>query len=283
VRDSLLVSNDAYLDGMTVARQLGLLPPEGSGAEQGMARALNARTKLESKLTAGPEKVAEGVWRIRGGAPSKTMNVFLIEEDDGITVFDGGIRTMTNAVAAAGTRMGSIKRLVLGHAHPDHRGIAAGLGVPVLCHPDERASAEGDGGMRSFDLSKLNPLSRLLYPRLLPMWDGGPVAIADTLEEGDEIAGFRVVHLPGHAPGLIALWREEDRLALASDAFYMVDPQTGRATPPRVAHPAFNHDTEQARASMRKLAALEPAVVWPGHLGPLTGDVRAQLEQAAGR
>ena len=32
-------------------------------------------------------------------------------------------------------------------------------------------------------------------------WDGGPVQISGTVSEGDEIAGFRVIHLPGHAPG----------------------------------------------------------------------------------
>jgi hypothetical protein len=44
---------------------------------------------------------------------------------------------------------------------------------------------------------------------------------------------------------------------------------------------AFNKDTELARASIRKLAALDPAAAWPGHADPLTGDVRAQLERAA--
>jgi hypothetical protein len=43
----------------------------------------------------------------------------------------------------------------------------------------------------------------------------------------------------------------------------------------------FNLDTEQARASIRKLAALEPAAAWSGHAVPVTGDVRAQLERAA--
>jgi hypothetical protein len=43
----------------------------------------------------------------------------------------------------------------------------------------------------------------------------------------------------------------------------------------------FNQDTDQARASVRKLAALEPAAAWPGHADPLTGDVRGQLVQAA--
>ena len=42
-----------------------------------------------------------------------------------------------------------------------------------------------------------------------------------------------------------------------------------------------NPDPEQTRASIRKIAALEPATAWPGHAEPLTGDVRAQLERAA--
>jgi len=35
--------------------------------------------------------------------------------------------------------------------------------------------------------------------RLIATWDGGPVEIAGTVNEGDEVAGFEVVHLPGHA------------------------------------------------------------------------------------
>ena len=118
-------------------------------------------------------------------------------------------------------------------------------------------------------------------PLFLKSWDGGPVEIAGAVSEGDEIAGFRVVHLPGHAPGLIGLWRESDRLALCSDTLYTLDPQTGRKGPPRVPHRAFNKDTEQARASIRKLAALEPATVWPGHADPVVGDVRTELERIA--
>ena len=113
------------------------------------------------------------------------------------------------------------------------------------------------------------------------MWDGGPVQIAGTVEEGDDVSGFRVVHLPGHAPGLIALYRERDGLALTSDVFYTLDVQTGLHGKPRVAHDAFNQDTEQARASIRKLAELAPSAAWPGHAEPLRGDVAAQLERAA--
>ena len=46
-------------------------------------------------------------------------------------------------------------------------------------------------------------------------------------------------------------------------------------------HPAFDLDIEQARASIRRLAELEPSVVWTGHADPITGNVRAQLELAA--
>ena len=117
--------------------------------------------------------------------------------------------------------------------------------------------------------------------RLIATWDGGPVQIAGTVSEGDDVAGFNVVHLPGHAPGLIGLFRESDRLALVSDMLYTLDPQSGRRQPAHVPHPAFNQDTEQARASIRKLAALEPSAVWAGHADPVTGDVGAQLARAA--
>jgi glyoxylase-like metal-dependent hydrolase (beta-lactamase superfamily II) len=53
---------------------------------------------------------------------------------------------MTGWIAEAGERMGGIKRVVLGHGHPDHRGGAPGLGVPVLCHPAERSTTRGSSG-----------------------------------------------------------------------------------------------------------------------------------------
>ena len=282
-RDGLIVNNDAYMDGMSFARQAGVMPPKDSRQEARMQRALNARTKLLRRaMTTGAEPVADGVWVVRGGFPSKVMNVYLVRDGDGVLAFDAGIKSMVNGVAAAAAQLGGLTRVVLGHAHPDHRGSAPGLGVPVLCHPDERADAEGDGGVGGFDLSALDLHGRVLLGRLLPAWDGGPVAISDTVREGDEVGdGFAVIELPGHARGLIGLWRERDRLALAGDCFYTIDPQTGRHGHARVPHKAFNYDTEQARASVRKLAGLEPATVWSGHGKPLTGDVAATLEHAA--
>ena len=277
-----LVHNDAYLDGMDLARQMGVMPAAGSSADRRMTAAVNARTRMLRRVADPPLEIADGVWLVRGGVPRKGFNVFFVRDGEGVLMFDAAIRGMGNALAAAGARLGGVTRIVLGHSHADHRGAAPALrGVPVYVHPDEVADAQGDGGMHYFDLSRLAVPSRWLYGPLLRSWDGGPVEVAGTVSEGDELAGFRVVHLPGHAPGLIGLWRESDRLALVSDGFYTVNPERFAPSPPRVAHPAFNLDTEQARESMRKLAALEPAAAWPGHAEPLTGDVRGQLEHAA--
>jgi glyoxylase-like metal-dependent hydrolase (beta-lactamase superfamily II)/predicted ester cyclase len=284
VSDDLIVHNDAYIDSGDVARQLGLLPPNGSAAQQRLAKLANLRTRASNGIHAAePERIADGVWLLRGGFPLKTMNVYLIEErDGGVTVFDAGIDGMGPAITAAGARLGGIRRVVLGHADPDHRGGAPALDAPVHCHELERAAAQSPSPMRPYvDLSKLRPYARPFYAKALPTWDGGAVQIAGTVAEDDEIAGFRVVELPGHAPGQIGLFRDSDRLALVSDTIYTLDVQTGRKGAPRIPHPAFDESVEHARDSIGKLAALAPAVVWAGHADPVTGDVVAALQVVA--
>jgi glyoxylase-like metal-dependent hydrolase (beta-lactamase superfamily II)/predicted ester cyclase len=276
VRDGLIVDNDAFADGLTAYRQLGALPPAGSGTAARMTTALNTRTRVSRRAGAAPlERVADGVWRLRGGIPIRTMNVYLLADEGGVTAFDAGVRGMADAILGAAAPLGGLKRVVLSHAHPDHRGAAPRLGVPVLCHAGARAEAEGDGGRSYFDFSKLAIPARWTLPLAIDLWDGGPVEIADTV--GEEVAGFRVVEIPGHAPGQIALVR--DGLALTADAFYVVDVGTGRPQPPGLPETAFNQDEAAARESVRKLAALDLREAWPGHGEPLRGDVRAQLER----
>ena len=284
VRDGRVQRLDAYLDGADLARQLGALPPQESPAEQRMTRLINLRTRLGRRMCEEPEEVADGVWRVRGGLPTRGFNVYFLRDGDGVALYDTGIRAMGSGLAAAGASLGGITRVVLGHSHHDHRGGAPALrGVEVLCHPDERDDVEGDGGSHYANLSDLPIPARWVYRRMLPTWDGGPVQVDATLSEGDEVAGFEVVHLPGHAPGLIGLWRGSDRVAIAGDCFYMFDPPKLRPSRTPVVPPGpFSQDVEQARASMRKLAALDPAIAFPGHGEALRGDVRAALERSAG-
>lgn len=234
------------------------------------------------------EKVADGVWLLRGDL-RKSMNVYFLEEEGGGAVqFDAGSKAMTKKVRRAAEELGGLRRIVLGHAHADHRGTAPGLDAPVYCHPDEVADAESSASIAPYmDISQLPvALARRVYPFLLRRWDGGAVKIDGTVSEGDEVAGFRVVHLPGHAPGLIGLWRESDRVALVSDVIYLIDSaRLGKPLPPgeaSVPHPAWAWDHAKAKESVRKLAALDPAVVGAGHAEPLRGEnLRETLERAA--
>jgi glyoxylase-like metal-dependent hydrolase (beta-lactamase superfamily II) len=234
------------------------------------------------------ERVADGVWLLRGDLRG-AMNVYFLEDGDGVVQFDAGTKAMRRSARRAAARLGGLKQVVLGHAHADHRGTAPYMDAPVFCHPDEVVRAESEEAIDPyFDLAQL-PVAwvRRLYPFLLRRWDGGAVRIAGTVSEGDEVAGFRVLHFPGHAPGLIGLWRESDRVALVSDVVYLVD--SGRLRPlpegeAGVPHPAWAWNHELAKQSVRRLAELEPQLVGAGHAPPLRGEnLRATLERAAER
>jgi glyoxylase-like metal-dependent hydrolase (beta-lactamase superfamily II) len=221
------------------------------------------------------DRVADGVWLLRGDFRG-AMNIYFIEDGDGVVQFDAGTKSMRKKAAESARELGGLKRIVLGHAHADHRGTAPYLGAPVFCHPDEVTDAEGDKAVTPYFNLSLLPVApvRWIYPLLLRRWDGGAVKINGTVAEGDEVAGFKVLHFPGHAPGLIGLWRESDRVALVSDVVYLVD--SARL------NPAFAWNHQEAKRSLRRLAELEPKAVGAGHEEPLRGDnLRATLEAAA--
>jgi hydroxyacylglutathione hydrolase len=234
----------------------------------------------------GLEKVADGVWLLRGDFRG-AMNIYFLEDGDGVVQFDAGTKGMRKATKAAAEQLGGVKRVVLGHAHADHRGAAMATGAPVFCHADEVADAESDAAIAPYmNLSEL-PVAwvRTIYPFLLRRWDGGAVKIDGTVAEGEEIAGFEVMHFPGHAPGLIGLWRESDRVAIVSDVIYLVDSARLKPLPhgeASVPHPAWAWDHQKAKESVRRLAALDPKVIGAGHERPMQGEsLKATLERAA--
>ena len=82
------------------------------------------------------EQVADDVWVVRGDVKNG-MNVYLLRDGSGVTAFDAGTKAMVKPVRKAAEQLGGLRRVVLGHADADHRGIAPYMGVPVICHPDE--------------------------------------------------------------------------------------------------------------------------------------------------
>ena len=134
-----------------------MLPPQGSRADTGMLRAFNARTRAARKLAGtDAEPVADGVWRVRGGVP-REMNVYLIADDGGgVTVFDAGVRSMAAAIGAAASGAGRRSTASCSGTRTSTTAArAAGSARPILCHPDERDDAEGDGGLHYFHIDRL--------------------------------------------------------------------------------------------------------------------------------
>ena len=284
VVDDLIVANDAYVDSGDVARQLGFLPPPAPRPKAAWRRWPTPAPWLGSALYgAEPEAIAAGVWILRGGRP-RAMNVYLIEDEGGVTVFDAGVAA--DEPRDHGRRR-ALRRDPAGRARP--RRLRPPRRRRRARRPDLLPPARALGGAVPVALPRLlepQPARALGAPGRTRgcwrIWDGGALEVAGTVEEGDEIAGFKVLHLPGHAPGLIGLFREEDGLALVSDCLYTLNPETGLGqggaasrTRPQLRHqPGARIDPP--------LAALGPKVVWPGHAKPVAGDdVELQLQRAA--
>jgi glyoxylase-like metal-dependent hydrolase (beta-lactamase superfamily II) len=201
------------------------------------------------------EPVAPGVWLLTG-FPRHAINQYLVED----VLIDTGTRWAARRLLRA-VRGRPISLVALTHCHPDHRGSAARvcrtLGVPLACHEADAPVMEGR-----------EPMHPRVPGFLAPLMDLGPYPVSRVLREGDHLAGFRVVHLPGHTMGHVAFFRESDRVAIVGDVLANINLLTGRPglrEPPRV----FSIDPALNRESARKLLSLRPSVVCFGHGPPL--------------
>jgi glyoxylase-like metal-dependent hydrolase (beta-lactamase superfamily II) len=165
----------------------------------------------------------------------------------------------------------------LTHAHPDHQGsshaICEQLDIPLWCGAGDVHAMETPGGVASS-----NPPSWQTFVQRR-FWTGPPHPVARSLREGEDVAGFTVLECPGHSPGHVAYWRPSDRVLVIGDVLTNINVMTGR-TGLHEPLPAFTPDPVQNRASARRLAALEPALVLFGH-GPPLRDTQALREFAA--
>jgi hydroxyacylglutathione hydrolase len=164
------------------------------------------------------------------------------------------------------------------HGHFDHQGSSAALcaarGLPFWA-PAGEAAAIAAGDLMS--LGPVNAVTRLQDR----VWAGPPVTAARELREGDELdAGFVVLETPGHSPGHVSFWREEDRTLLAGDVLFGRHPVHGR---PGIHEPPerFTLDVAANRRAIRRLADLRPRVVVFGHGRPWRDpDALARLAEA---
>jgi glyoxylase-like metal-dependent hydrolase (beta-lactamase superfamily II) len=209
--------------------------------------------------------LAPGVWRLKE-FPAPTINCYLAED----VLIDAG-RTWDRRRIFAELEGREISMLALTHVHPDHQGVAKDVcearGVPLACHAGDVDAMEGRRPVQ--EASASNPVNRLIAS----IWQGPPHKVDRVLEEGDEVADFRVVHAPGHSRGHVLFFRESDRLVICGDVVRNMSYATGLPgikEPP----PLFTYDVEENRRSIRKLAELNPSLILPGH-GPAVTDMGA--------
>ena len=207
------------------------------------------------------QKMATDVWRLASWRP--LINVYFA----GDVLIDAGRRQDGKRILAQ-LEGRSLELVALTHAHADHQGSAHQVcerrGVPLACHADDVDAMEGRSSMAG-----ASAIGRLVARR----WGGPPHPVARALRDGDEVAGFRVVHAPGHSPGEVIFFRESDGVAICGDVIRNLSYATMRS---KILEPpdAFNDDSEQNRSSIRKLAELGPSLILPGH-GDAVRDIGA--------
>lgn len=109
-----------------------------------------------------------------------------------------------------------------------------------------------------------------------------PILEVSTFSDGQQLdlpGHPRVVHLPGHTPGMAGLFIEQRRLLLTGDALVTRNPLTGRRGP-QIMPPGLNRGSHQALDSLAKVENLGAELVPPGHGDPWTACVSDALQQA---
>lgn len=218
------------------------------------------------------------------------VNVFAITHGDGSwTLIDAALPFSANYIRHWAEKNFNTppKAIVLTHGHFDHVSAARELSetwdISIYAHPlefpyltGEKQYPEPNVGAGGGAMTLLSPL----YPR-------GPVNLGVRLCELKEggvsaMPGWQVIHTPGHTPGHISLFYPKDCILLTGDAFCTTKPEAffeaALAQQPELHGPPsyFTSDWKEARASVRRLAMLEPRVIAPGHGKPIAGEMVAE-------
>jgi glyoxylase-like metal-dependent hydrolase (beta-lactamase superfamily II) len=170
--------------------------------------------------------------RING--PRGIVKTFILHDDDSTVLIDSGFNDADSEIIAQrlaklGRQVSDITLCLLTHYHGDHVGGLAGLrqigDFPVVCHPADVQKAE----------------------------EAGKVKIDRTVEDGEvlpEVGGLRILHMPGHSPGSIAIYSQRTGALAVGDAIVSAGEHV------IVSPPFLCADKDQAVESVRKLLAL---------------------------
>jgi len=218
------------------------------------------------------------------------VNVFGVSYPDGTwTLIDAAVPHCASRIRSWAEKNfgGPPNAIILTHGHFDHVGTARELaeawGVKIFAHPLEFPYLTGK---REYDGPNWKAGGGLMS-LLSPLYPKSPIDLGERLEalpgEGSELSlahmpGWKLLHTPGHTPGHVSFFRESDRTLLVGDAFCTTKPESffeaAIAQQPELHGPPsyFTSNWADAKASVRKLAALDPVTVAVGHGKPLSGE-----------
>ncbi|MBW4041185.1 MAG: MBL fold metallo-hydrolase [Acidobacteria bacterium] len=211
----------------------------------------------------------------------------LIATDEGITLIDAGLpghyADLRRELAVMGRPATDIRGIVLTHGDSDHIGFAERLrrelGVPVHIGAADADRAKGAkppatprGPMRIRPMAGfLAYAARKGAVRIPPLNEVRPVADGDVL---DLPGAPRIIGMPGHSPGSIAVHVPSVRAVFVGDELTTRHVLTGVTGP----QPApFTDDQARSSASLESLRGLDVEWVLPGHGAPWRSGVDALI------
>ena len=225
-----------------------------------------------------PIQVTHGVFQFRVLGARITV---LIEDGRALLVdtgLQGSLLPITGGLKDLGLTLDHIDTVVITHAHPDHCG---GLGELVEGTEIKVAAHRLDADIISGTVTPPNPLRNELLAKMaepvLPKLMGDPVPVDLPLEDGDIIpfgAEVRVVHLPGHTVGSIALYLPTNRVIIVGDALQYRF--SLKLSPP--AEGVTQHPDEALR-SLEKLLDLDFDIICFSHFPPMRKNPRVALRK----
>lgn len=242
------------------------------------------------------DTVAPGVTQLR---IQRFVNVYFVEtgKPGEWILIDTGLPGSEKAIIAAADELfypgTHPEAILLTHGHLDHLGAAKELAaywkVPIVAHPLEMPYLTGQAQYPPRDPTVGGSLAFMsrFFPSQLPNLGAAVQALATDDPQPPFMPDWRWLHVPGHAPGQLAFFRDEDKTLLGGDAFATTNHDSiaavllGRPKISRAGTP-FNYDWEASRRSVQTLADLAPAAIGCGHGPVITGpEAAAGLRQLA--
>lgn len=212
---------------------------------------------------------------------------YLVEDVRGVTVVDAGLpghwTDLVRELAAMGRTLADVRGVVLTHGDTDHLGFAERLrrkGVPVHVHEADADRARGvDRPTATWGRFRLGPvLGFLAYAVRKRGLRTTYVEHVTTVRGGDvlDLPGDpRVVALPGHSPGSIAVHVPAVDAVMVGDALTTRHVLTGAPGP----QPApFTDAPDEALRSLDRLRATGATWVLPGHGPAWSGGVEQAVQ-----